>query len=166
MSRLLVHVVGLALLFVLTACATPQQITPGTSESAVVSRLGQPRAVYDLPEGGRRLEYGDRSLMQEAWMVDLDRAGRVVQVRQVHSPEGFARLRIGKDTKEDVLRELGQPWEIQQYRLSGLTAWMYPYKEDGIWNSMMAVNFDARGILHSTQNGPDPRFLGGDRRND
>jgi hypothetical protein len=166
MSRTLVRALCLPLLLVLAACATPQQIAPGTPESEVVARLGRPNAVYDLPEGGKRLEYGDRSLMQEAWMVDLDPAGRVTQVRQVHSVEVFSRLRVGKDTKEVVLRELGQPWEIQYYRLSGLTAWMYPYKEDGIWNSMMAINFDDRGILHSTQNGPDPRFLGGDRRSD
>lgn len=154
----------LPLLVLLAACATPGQIAPGTAEAEVVSRLGRPNAVYELPDGGRRLEYGDRTLQQQAWMIDIDRAGRVTQVRQVHTMANFASLRIGKDTTADVQRECGLPWEIQYYRLSGLTAWLYPYVEDGIWNSMMAVLFDANGVVHGIQNGPDPRFLGGGDR--
>jgi hypothetical protein len=42
-------------------------------------------------------------------------------------------------------------------RLSDLEVWSYPYKEAGVWDSIMSVHFDRNGILQRMQNGPDPR---------
>jgi hypothetical protein len=36
--------------------------------------------------------------------------------------------------------------------------WSYRYKEAGVWNSMMHVHFDERGIVRQMLNGPDPRY--------
>lgn len=153
------------LIAALAGCATPQQIAPGMSESEVAARLGRPNAVHETA-AGRRLEFGDRSLMQEAWMVDLDRGGRVLRVRQVRAPEVFAAVQVGKDTMATVRRELGTPAWIEHYALSQSTAWMYPYREHGSWNAMIAVHFGPDGVVREVQNGPDPRFLGGRTRDD
>lgn len=160
--RALAAAAGMALL--LAGCAFPGRLAPGESRAQVLERLGAPAARYPLSGGGERLEYPVGGLQQQTWMVDLDADGRVLRVRQVRTLENFFALRVGLDREDTVRREFGAPWEIQHYPLSGLTAWLYPYIEAGVWNSMIAVHFDQRGVVHSVQNGPDPRFLGGSER--
>ncbi len=150
----------------LAGCATPDQLAPGTPGTQVIAQYGTPLARHALPNGGERLEYGPGPMGQVTWMVDLDRDGRVRGSQQVKTLENFARLRVGVDTPEVVQREFGAPWRIERYPLSKLTAWMYPYKEAGIWNSMMAVHFDDSGRLQRVENGPDPRYLGGGGKDD
>ncbi len=156
---------GAMLSVLLGACALPQHVAPGIAEADVLSSLGRPSAVHPLP-AGKRLEYGDQGLNQYTWMVDLDAGGRVVQVRQVRTLSEFFGLRAGEDTIDTVRRGFGSPWRIEHYKGSGLTAWLYPYREDGVWNSMMAVHFDGQGRVARVENGPDPRFLGGNFRDD
>jgi len=161
------RVVALALAVAAVAgCATPSQIAVGQTRAQVVERLGAPNARHALDGGGERLEYARDPLQQTAWMVDFDAAGRVTAVRQVRTLENFARLRIGQDDTIVLRREFGAPWRIERYPLSGLTAWMYPYVEDGTWKSMIAVHVDGRGIVQRVENGPDPRFIGGHGRED
>lgn len=147
----------------LAACAIPGKVQSGTSESELTQRLGRPAQTHVLPEGaGRRLEYPQGGLQQLKWMIDLDRSGRVSRVEQVHSTPSFDRLRTGVDTTDSVKLALGEPWLVERYALSGLTGWVYPYVEDGIWNSVMTMMFDSKGLLVRRESGPDPRFLGGD----
>lgn len=151
-------------LALLAGCATPAQLRPG-SPAADVQAVGRPSAAYTLPEG-RRLEFTMGPFQQETFMVDLAADGSVRQVRQVRTMENFARLQVGKDTRETVLHEFGQPWRVETYTLSRLTAWMYPFIEGGFFPSMMAVHFDQSGVVQLVQNGPDPRFQGGGDRPD
>ena len=37
-----------------------------------------------------------------------------------------------------------------------------PYKEEGIWNSMMYIYFDSQGIVRRMENGMDPMYLRAD----
>lgn len=166
LHRLAARRIGAAALALLLAgCATPDRIAPGTPRAQVIERFGAPQTRYALPTGGERLEYGGGP-MQETWMVDVDANSRVLATRQVRTGDHFATLRPGIDGPEQVRREFGTPWRIERYTLSGLTAWMYPYKEAGVWNSMMALHFDDAGRLVRVENGPDPRYLGGRGRDD
>lgn len=152
--------VASALIAGLSACALPQSIPAGTSTDAVVAQLGPPVAAYPLGDGAsQRLIYPGGGLQQETWVVDFDAKGRSLPPRQVLQADHFATIRTGVDTREDVARNFGPPRLIQTYR-SGLTAWLYPYKEKGVWNSEMAVYFDDKGRVQRVENGPDPRFLG------
>lgn len=150
----------------LAGCATPESLSPGATRAQVIEQLGRPAAVHELPDGGTRLQYDSGPLNQQAWMVDLDAQGRVIDRRQVRTLENFFRLRVGVDDASMLRREFGTPWHVERYPLSGLTAWLYPYKEAGVWNSMMAVHVDDRGIVQRVENGPDRRFLGGHGRDD
>jgi hypothetical protein len=145
----------------LGGCATPDQTLAGASRAQVIDKFGRPLSVYALPGGGERLEYQVGTYQQYAQMVDIDTQGRVAQVNQVRTAENFGRLEIGVDTPATVMREFGQPWQIQRYALSKLTAYLYPYKEAYVWNLMMAVHFDDNGVLRRVESGPDPRFIGG-----
>lgn len=146
----------------MAGCASPESIKSGAAESDVIGRLGRPDSVFALPDGAKRLEYNRGEFMQRSWMVDLDRDGRVVRVDQVRDEAHFARLQPGNDDQASVRRALGTPWKVEYYPPSKLTAWLYPYRESGVFNSVMAVMFDPSGVFRRAENGPDPRFLGDD----
>ncbi len=147
----------------LAACATPAGMAPGMVEAQVVAALGQPAAIFELPDGTRRYYYPQGGLQQQAWMLDFDRAGRLVANNQVHSEAFFAQIRIDKDTQQEVLRLLGPPAWTQRYAFNGLTGWIYPYSPNPMWAFVMTVMFDEAGIVRRVEGGPDPRF---DRGND
>lgn len=150
----------------LAGCAVPDPTLAGASREQVLAKFGRPITVYALPGGGERLEYQVGQFQQQAQMVDIGADGRVLRVNQVRTAENFGRLKVGVDTPETVVREFGQPWHIERYSLSKLTAYMYPYKEANAFNLMMAVHFDDNGILRRVESGPDPRFIGGRNQRD
>jgi hypothetical protein len=156
---------ALMALLMLSGCATPDSIRPGMSVSEAIDRIGKPVEEYALPGTPpvRRLAYTG-GLNQQTWMVDVDANGRVLGVKQVISMEHFAQIKIGQDDMTAIRREFGPPWLVQTYAFSGLTAWHYPYLENNWWNLMMSVLFDSSGIVRKTENGLDPRFLGGSDR--
>jgi hypothetical protein len=143
----------------IAGCAAPGAVAPGTPEAQLRAQFGRPTAEHALDAGAKRLEYLTGPFQQAKYMVDVDAQGRVQRVEQVLTYQKFARLRVGIDDRTVVLREFGIPFREQPYPLSGLTAWMYPYKENGVWNSEMAVYFDRNGVVRKVESGPDPRFL-------
>ena len=144
------------------ACAMPDSLKPGTTESDVLSRFGRPDSEFMLADGVKRFEYNRGEFMQRSWMVDIDSKGHVAHVDQVRDEAHFARLKIGSDDKASVRRDLGTPWKVEYYPPSKLTGWLYPYRESGVFNSVMTVMFDPAGVLQRAENGPDPRFMGND----
>lgn len=146
----------------LTACATPDLLKPGASEADVLSRFGKPDSEFALSDGAKRFEYNRGEFMQRSWMVDFDRDRRVVKVDQVRDEVHFARLKPGTDDQASVRQALGTPWKVEYYPPSKLTGWLYPYRESGVFNSVMTVMFDPKGVLQRAENGPDPRFLAND----
>lgn len=163
--RRLVPALLLAAVF-LAGCATPDASLVGADRAAVQAKHGAAPDRFPLPGGGERWLYPLGGFEQYVWAVDFDAAGRVQAVTQVRTAENFARVRVGVDTQADILREFGRPRITVPFRLTGLVGWMYPYKENGVWNSEMVIYFDGRGIVQRIENGPDPRFLGGNGRRD
>ncbi len=151
----------LAAALLAVGCATPDASLVGADRKAVEARLGANAVRFPLAGGGERWIHPAGGHQQQAWAVDFDASGRVVSVTQVKTAENFARVRIGADTQADILREFGRPRITQPFPLTGQTGWMYPYLENGIWNSEMAIYLDSQGIVRRIENGPDPRYLGG-----
>lgn len=150
----------LALIAVLGGCASPASIRPGQTLDQVLAAHGRPQREHVLPDG-RRLEYVQDGFQQDVFMVDVDGSGRVREVTMVRIEATFARIRPGIDDRAAIARLLGTPLQTYEFPRKGETAWLYPYRESGVWFSAMAVYFDARGIVTRTENGPDPRFVGG-----
>lgn len=149
----------------LGACGLPGSVKPGDSEAQALSTAGRPTASYPLAGGGKRLQYSGQPFNQFVWNIDLDGAGRVVGVTQVMSDESFARIRSGKDTRADVLREYGPPADTFSYPLKDETAFMYRYFIQGGFYAAMFVYFDPAGVVKRTETGMDPwRIRDGDRR--
>lgn len=140
----------------LAACAhfgaPPPQ--PGDSADAVRARLGQPTAVYHSGND-TLLEYATGPMGQYTWMARLGPDQRLVSYEQVLSGAGFARVKPGRDTKQTVLTILGRPTQVTHYASVDGDVWLYRYKEQDVWNSMMSVEFNRQGVVTALVNGPD-----------
>lgn len=141
---------------VLTACATPASLRPGTTIDEARSALGRPTANPKLPGGGSRLQYSNQPFDQSVWNADFDAQGRLTRVEQMMTDEAFARVQSGKDTHVEVLRDFGPPAETFIYKLRNETAWMYRYFTFGGFKAAMFVYFDPAGVVKRTETGLDP----------
>jgi hypothetical protein len=141
----------------LGGCAQPwTQFHAGDDAQSVIARLGPPREVYDLPDGGKRLMWPTQPMGETTVAADIDGSGKVVNVRQVLQPNEFYRAEIGKWTRADVLTNFGRPVETAYFPLMKREAWTYRYLEDGVWYMLFSFYFDNDGILRLTQKTPDP----------
>ena len=140
----------------LAACATPASLAPGTTLDEAGSRLGNPTGRYSLPGGGTRLQYSNQPFDQSVWNANFDAQGRLTGVEQMMTDAAFARVQSGKYTREDVLRDFGQPAETFYYRLRDESAWMYRYHTYGNFKAAMFVYFDPSGVVKRTETGLDP----------
>jgi hypothetical protein len=149
----------------LAACSTPGSVKPGQDQAAVSATAGRPTAVVQLPDGGTRWQYSGQPFDQSVWNIDFDSKGHVVIVEQMMSDAAFARIRSGRDTRVEVLRDFGPPAESFSYRLQNETAWMYRYFTHGGFYAAMFVYFDPSGVVKRTETGMDPWRIrdGGDR---
>ena len=140
----------------LTACAQwgapPPQ--PGDSADAVRARLGQPTNLY-RSGNDTLLEYATGPMGQYTWMARLGPDGRLRSYEQVLNGEKFATLKPGSATKESVLHTLGRPTQVTHYASVDGDVWLYRYKEQDVWNSMMSVEFNRQGVVTALVNGPD-----------
>jgi hypothetical protein len=127
-------------------------IAPGTPRDAVIARMGPPLRVVRMPSG-ERLQYSRQPVGQQAWMVDLDASGRVVQVRQTLTENNFHRIEPGKWTRDDIEREFGPPaW------IDGVASWRGPvmtYRWRDIANSDMFywIYLDERNVVRRAHPG-------------
>lgn len=134
-----------------------QQPVPGDPLPVVREKMGEPTAVY-RDDGGQKLEYATAPYGQFTWMARIGPDGRLISFDQVLTGETFATIKVDHATKADVLRTIGHPAETSYLPLRDFEVWSYRYKESGVWNSMMHVHFDRRGIVRMMQNGPDPLY--------
>lgn len=148
----------LGMLLSLGACAIQKPVNVGDTEAQVIAARGTPSHRYRVGNE-QLLEYNHLPYGQETYMARLGPDGRVISFKQVLTDETFASIRVNQDTKDDVLHLIGMPEDRVWYRLSRLEAWSYPYRENGVWNSIMSVEFDESGIVRKLVKTPDMRFL-------
>lgn len=134
----------------------------GDSAAQVLAARGTPTHRYRVGSE-ELLEYMHGPYGQETWMARIGSDGKLISFEQVLTDEKFATLKLGVTNKQDVLHTIGAPSEQTYFPLSRLEAWTYPYKQYGIWDSLMHVHFDHAGIVRKLEITPDMRFNG---RND
>lgn len=128
-------VLAVALAAALTGCATykPQEIRPGQSEADLQPLMGHPTARYPGPNGQTRLEYATGPYGRVTWMVDIDRAGKVLGWEQVLDEAHFTQVQLhfqGKD-QQWLRYMLGRPGEVRGGGWQGgqVWSWRYPTNE-------------------------------------
>ena len=139
----------------LSGCASLMgpPLLAGDSIDTVKLKLGTPTATYSAGQE-QLLEYATGPMGQSTWMAHIGADGRLVRLEQVLTGEKFATIKVGVATHEDVLRAVGRPAETSYLTLRDFEVWSYRYKEAGVWNSMMHVHFDRKGVVQLMQNGP------------
>jgi len=137
----------------LTACAGPPP-APGEPLANVTARLGRPTGTY-ANGADTMLEYAYGPFGQYTWMARIGPDGRLVSYEQVLTSEKFATVKPGKDTKETILSTFGRPTQVVHYASVDGDVWLYRYKEQDVWNSMMSVEFNRDGVVQAMVNGPD-----------
>jgi hypothetical protein len=152
------NIISLAIISLLAAgCAGwgGAALTPGEPETAVRAALGAPTSTY-RDGADTLLEYARGPSGQYTYMARLDPQGRLVSYEQVLTSARFAAVRIGKDNRDAILHSFGRPAEVLRFARSPSDVWMYRYKEQDVWNSVMYVEFAADGMVGKMTNGPDP----------
>ena len=153
---------GLALL--LGGCAAftdPSWIKPGTPADEVLQQLGRPSARYPAAAGaGERLQYSYQPAGQRVFNIDLDAQGRVARVEQALSEGLFgARIRPGRWTRDDVLREYGRPARVTRVHNFDGDIWVWRYLDGPTWR-LLYIDIDRAGVVRGWSNGdenlPDP----------
>ncbi|MEM5310647.1 hypothetical protein [Paraburkholderia sp. JHI869] len=157
LSDIVKHVWLAAAVALVAGCAQPwQNVEPGTDQSALIARLGQPRETYNLPDGGKRLMWSTQPMGSTNTVADIDASGKVVSVRQVLQEREFYRAQVNVWTRDDVLINFGRPAETAYFSRMQREVWSYRYVENNIDWMMFHFYFDDQGILRLTQKTPDP----------
>lgn len=154
---------ALAALFagLLLAACDPQAISEleeGVStEADVRERFGAPEAVWDGPDGAQIYEYNRQPAGHTNYMITIGADGKMAALRQVLSPQNFARIEPGMPM-EAVRRMLGRPMKITTFDLKRETHYDWRY-QDGPNTSdakIFTVVFDSDLRVVSTGSVTDP----------
>ena len=123
-TKHLARLAAIALAALVSVACDPQRINEleeGLStETDVRDRFGVPDNVWDEGGGARTLEYNRQPAGQRNYMITIGADGTMSALRQVLTPENFARITPGMEMQE-VRRRLGKPAKVTPYALSGET---------------------------------------------
>ena len=131
----------------LAACAHPQLVDVGTPEAEVVRDLGEPNARVVLSDGRTRLVYSGQPFGQDCWWMTIGADGRFEKVENVLDRAHFALVKPGQSTEKDVYDLFGKPAEKYEFRLKNEHAWMYRFKDEGMFDMACWMQFNTEGIV-------------------
>lgn len=115
----------LATVLALAACDSKNisELEEGVStEADVRARFGEPENIWDGPDRGRIFEYNRQPQGQKNYMITIGTDGKMSALRQVLTPENFARVQPGM-MMEDLRKMLGKPAKVTPYALRRETEW-------------------------------------------
>lgn len=127
-----------------------------STEADVRAQFGEPAATYAEPDGSHTLEYPRQPEGTTNYMITIGAAGTMTALRQVLTPQTFARITPGMSAAA-VRRTLGRPAQVQRYALKHQEDWDWHWL-DGQEHRVFTVSFDADARVVSTQDSVDPRF--------
>ena len=160
-----------AAIIVLTLLAAagcdPQRISelqPGVStEVDVRDRFGVPDNTWSEADGTRTFEYNRQPAGQVNYMIAIGPDGKLIAVRQVLTPENFARVLPGMGMDE-VRRLLGKPAKVTPYELKKETYADWRFLQAPNQAMVFTVIYGPERAVLRTQTGADldaPEFKGG-----
>lgn len=135
----------------LVACATPEDVRPGASRQEVISRWGEPKAVYAL-SSGERLLYSPQPYTVQG--LDFDAQGKLVRSEQMLTAQHLGALVAGQSRMADVLHAFGPPLRRAAGADDG-SAWTYSFRDHGAYR-LAYVHMDAAGVVRSVDFADDP----------
>ena len=118
----------------------------GVSPSTLQARLGQPSAIYPLPNGGQRLQYSQMPAGSQVWNYDFDNAGRLLNQDQALRYANFNLIVLGQTRQEDIMRMFGRPMRI--VRVARFDGPIWDYRFNDINNPrIISIHIDPAGVV-------------------
>lgn len=146
----------LAALLALAGCDSQHiaELEEGVAtEADVRARFGQPENVWDVPDG-RVFEYNRQPEGQKNYMITIGPDGRMTALRQVLTPENFARVKPGM-AMEDLRRLLGKPARRTPYPLMNETAWEWRWMQPPNSAMVFTATLDEDQRVKASGSSPD-----------
>ena len=120
------------------------QLEEGVStEADVRARFGEPEAIWEAGPGGppgRVFEYNRQPAGQKNYMITIGPDGRMAALRQVLTPQNFARVQPGMPM-EELRKLLGKPAKVTPYALRRETEWEWrwvqPPNQDMVFTAVL-----------------------------
>ena len=142
----------------LVACDSQRiaELEEGVStEADVRARFGEPEKIWDAADmaelplpgavaapGARTLEYNRQPQGQVNYMITIGADGKMSALRQVLSPQNFAKVLPGMRV-EQVRKMLGRPMKVTPYALKQETHYDWRYLNPPSTPRIFTVVFDA-----------------------
>jgi outer membrane protein assembly factor BamE (lipoprotein component of BamABCDE complex) len=145
----------------LLAACSPQTISELeegiATEADVGERLGAPEAVWDGPDGAQIYKHNPQPAGHVNCMIAIGADGKMSALRQVLTPQNFARIAPGMPMQE-VRRLLGKPIKITPYDLKRQTHhdWRYQDGPNTSDSKIFTVVLDSDFKVASTGSVVDP----------
>lgn len=125
-----------------------------STEADVRDGLGKPDMVWDEPDGAKTLEYSRQPAGSENFMITIDRDGRMQSLRQVLTPENFARIQPGMHY-DQARRILGKGARDVWYPLKQEHHFDWRFQADPNETRIFTVVTNRERIVLRTMIGPD-----------
>lgn len=123
-------------------------LKPGMATADEVRQtMGAPRNVYREADGNEIWEYPRGPGGLHTYMAHLDKNGVLQGIEQVLSEDSFARLEVGKSTRQNVLRLIGSPWRTGYFERRKEEFWDYRFRDMWGYPSGLHVIFNEAGIV-------------------
>ena len=130
------------------------------TEADVRREFGEPKAVFNEPDGGRTFEYPRQPEGQANYFITLGADGKMSALRQVLKPAEFAKVTPGLD-KTEVRKLLGRPAKTQRFDLKpDEEHWQWRWL-DGQQSRLFNVTFDRDGKVATSATADDMRSTQG-----
>jgi hypothetical protein len=132
------------------------ELQPGVAtELDVRERFGVPENIWDAPGGDRILEYNRNPAGHQNYMITIGPDGKMSALRQVLTPENFARVQPGM-MMEEVRRMLGKPARQDRYAQTTEVAWSWRFLQPPNTSMLFTVWYDRDWRVARTSTAPDP----------
>jgi len=124
-----------------------------STEADVRARFGEPENVWDTP-AGRVFEYNRQPQGQKNYMITIGADGKMSALRQVLTPENFAKVAPGMPA-EEVRRMLGKPAKRTPYPLKNQTEWEWRWVQPPNSPMVFTATVDDAQRVVSAGSSPD-----------
>jgi outer membrane protein assembly factor BamE (lipoprotein component of BamABCDE complex) len=134
------------------------------TEADVRARFGEPENIWDAPNGGRTFEYNRQPAGHRNFMITIGPDGRMSALRQVLTPQNFAKVLPGMPM-EEVRKLLGKPMKITPFVLKKEVVYDWRYNAPPNTSMVFSVYFDndLRVLRTGSMRDPEMESGGGSR---
>ena len=138
-----------ACLAILAGCASldGHSLVAGKStEAEVIAFMGAPAARIRRPDGDEVLYFARHPEGRVCYAVIFGRNSVMKGIEQRLSRANFAKILVGKSTRDQVRELIGPPSSVMHLQLKGRDVWQYPWLEFDE-KRVLFVEFSADGLV-------------------